>query len=71
MLELIGIVDFGSTTTVDLDIVPQIQISLNRRQHISMNVGVWIPATRNDTRATRVGAYLLWDWFDGGFFEGW
>jgi len=71
MLELIGIVDFGSTTEVNLDIVPQIQVSLNKRQHISMNVGVWIPATRNDTRATRVGAYLLWDWFDGGLFEGW
>jgi hypothetical protein len=71
MLEVIGIIDFGSTTKVNLDIVPQIQISLNRRQHLSMNVGVWIPATRNDTRATRVGAYLLWDWFDGGLFEGW
>jgi mono/diheme cytochrome c family protein len=71
MVELITVIDFGSTTEVNLDVVPQIQVPLNRRQHISMNVGVWIPATRNDTRATRVGAYLLWDWFDGGFFEGW
>jgi hypothetical protein len=71
MVEVIGIIDFGSTTKVDLDIVPQIQIPLNKRQHVMMNVGVWIPATRNDERATRVGAYLLWDWFDGGLFEGW
>jgi hypothetical protein len=71
MVEVIGIVDIGSSTEVDLDIVPQIQFPLNRRQHVRMNVGVWIPATRNDKRATRVGAYILWDWFDGGFFEGW
>jgi mono/diheme cytochrome c family protein len=71
MVEVIGVIDFGSSTEANLDIVPQIQIPLNRRQHVRMNVGVWIPATRHDTRATRVGAYLLWDWFDGGFFEGW
>jgi hypothetical protein len=71
MLEVIGVIDLGSSTEANLDIVPQIQIPLNRRQHVRMNIGVWIPATRNDTRATRVGAYLLWDWFDGGFFEGW
>jgi hypothetical protein len=71
MVEVIGTLDFGSTTELDLDIVPQIQIPLNRRQHVRMNLGVWIPVTRHDERATRVGAYLLWDWFDGGFFEGW
>jgi len=71
MLEVIGVIDLGSSTEANLDIVPQIQIPLNQRQHVRMNIGVWIPATRNDTRATRVGAYLLWDWFDGGFFEGW
>jgi hypothetical protein len=71
MVEVIGIIDLGGTTEVNLDIVPQIQVPLNRRQHVRLNVGVWIPATRNDKRATRVGAYLLWDWFDGGLFEGW
>jgi hypothetical protein len=71
MLEVIGVFDLGRGGESNLDIVPQIQIPLNRRQHVRMNVGVWIPATRNDERATRVGAYLLWDWFDGGFFEGW
>jgi hypothetical protein len=71
MVEVIGIIDLGGTTEVNLDIVPQIQIPLNRRQHVRLNVGVWIPATRNDERPTRVGAYLLWDWFDGGLFEGW
>jgi hypothetical protein len=27
--------------------------------------------TARDTRSTRLLVYLLWDWFDGGFFEGW
>jgi hypothetical protein len=71
MVEVIGAFDVGSTPETNWDIVPQIQIPLNRRQHVRMNLGVWIPLTRNDERATRVGAYLLWDWFDGGLFEGW
>ena len=71
MVEVVGVADLGGTTELNRDIVPQIQTPLHRRQHVRMNVGVWIPATRNDERATRVGAYLLWDWFDGGLFEGW
>jgi mono/diheme cytochrome c family protein len=71
MVEVIGVFALGKNSESNLDIVPQIQIPLNRRQHVRLNLGVWIPATRNDERATRVGAYLLWDWFDGGFFEGW
>jgi hypothetical protein len=71
MVEVILKQKLSGSARLDVDIVPQIQIPLNRRQHVRMNVGVSIPATRNDTRATRVGAYLLWDWFDGGFFAGW
>jgi mono/diheme cytochrome c family protein len=71
MVEVIGVFALGRNSEENLDIVPQIQIPLNRRQHVRLNVGVWIPATRNDSRPTRVGAYLLWDWFDGGLFEGW
>jgi mono/diheme cytochrome c family protein len=71
MVEVIGVLDLGSTVETNWDIVPQIQIPLNRRQHVRVNLGVWIPVTRHDERATRVGTYLLWDWFDGGFFEGW
>jgi len=71
MVEVIGVLDLGSTVETNWDIVPQIQIPLNRRQHVRLNLGAQIPLTRWDERPTRVGAYLLWDWFDGGFFEGW
>ena len=71
ILELIGAWKFGDESETNWDIVPQIQIPLNRRQHVRVDLGVRIPLTRTDERPTRVGAYLLWDWFDGGLFDGW
>lgn len=61
----------GSETRIDL--VPQIQVSLNRRQHVLANVGVLIPAGREaaERPPPRLLAYILLDWFDGGFLEGW
>ncbi|MGD2044863.1 MAG: c-type cytochrome [Gemmatimonadota bacterium] len=56
---------------VAVDVVPQMQISLNRRQHALASVGLLIPATETSGRSMRLMAYLLLDWFDGGFFEGW
>jgi mono/diheme cytochrome c family protein len=52
-------------------VVPQFQVTLNRRQHIRANVGVSIPANNREGRSTQVIFYLLWDWFDGGLLEGW
>ena len=53
------------------DAVPQMQVSLNTRQHILFNVGVRIPVTEKQGRKPTLAFYLLWDWFDGGFFDGW
>jgi len=69
MVELIAVWSLDGGSTFDLDVAPQVQIPLSRRQHVRLNVGARIPITRE--RDTRVGAYLLWDWYDGGFFEGW
>jgi hypothetical protein len=54
-----------------LDVVPQLQVSLNTRQHVLASVGLLIPTTETSGRSVRLLAYLLLDWFDGGFFEGW
>jgi hypothetical protein len=59
----------GASTAVD--VVPQLQVSLNTRQHVLASVGVLLPATETTGRSARLLAYLLLDWFDGGFFEGW
>jgi hypothetical protein len=57
--------------TVHWDVVPQMQVSLSRRQHILINVGARIPVNERAGRSTQVIAYFLWDWFDGGLLDGW
>jgi mono/diheme cytochrome c family protein len=71
MVELAGAREFTSGESTHWDVVPQVQISLSRRQHILVNVGVQIPVNEREGRPTRILTYLLWDWFDGGLFEGW
>lgn len=53
------------------DIAPQLQVSLSTRQHVRLGLGARIPLTQTDTRGTQYTVYLLWDWFDGWFLEGW
>jgi mono/diheme cytochrome c family protein len=53
------------------DLVPQMQVTLNKRQHIMANVGVRVPLNKRDERDAQVLFYVLWDWFDGTLFEGW
>jgi len=53
------------------DVVPQVQVTLSKIQHVRVAAGVRIPVTQRDERHTQVLTYLLWDWFDGGFFEFW
>ncbi len=53
------------------DVAPQLQIALNTRQHVLANVGVLVPVTAREGRHARLVAYVLLDWFDGGFWEGW
>jgi mono/diheme cytochrome c family protein len=57
--------------TAEWDVVPQMQISLSKLQHILMSVGVRVPLNERDERKPAVMAYFLWDWFDGGLFQFW
>ena len=63
--------DLGEGAPTRLDLIPQLQLSLNTRQHVLANVGLLIPTTHTSGRSVRLLAYVLLDWFDGGFFEGW
>lgn len=63
--ELIG----GADTNVDL--VPELQVALSTRQHVLFNVGLRVPVTNSSERTTELALYVLWDWFDGGLFDGW
>lgn len=53
------------------ELVPQLQVTLNKRQHIMANVAVRIPVTDTDNTFPRLLVYFLWDWFDGGLTDGW
>ena len=53
------------------DVVPQVQVSLSKIQHVSVAGGVRIPLSQREERHPQALIYLLWDWFDGGFFEFW
>jgi hypothetical protein len=71
MVELLGARELVSGETTHWDLVPQMQVTLSRRQHIMMNAGVRFPLNDREGRDTRFMVYLLWDRFDGGLFEGW
>lgn len=71
MVEVQGKRELESGGEWGWDLVPQLQVTLNTRQHVMVNLGVLLPLTDADMRRTRLHFYILWDWFDGGFFEGW
>ena len=71
MLEILGARPLASGAVIDWDVVPQMQVTLNARQHIRVNGGIRVPITDRPNRSSTMIVYLLWDWFDGGFFTGW
>jgi mono/diheme cytochrome c family protein len=71
MVEVLGKSDLEEDATVHWDIAPQLQISLSTRQHMLLNLATRIPLEPGNDRPVEVFVYLLWDWFDGGFLEGW
>jgi hypothetical protein len=71
MIEVVSERAFVDGAGADIDVVPQFQVTLNRRQHVRVNVGLQVPATNTAGRSKQFVFYLLWDWFDGGLLEGW
>jgi mono/diheme cytochrome c family protein len=53
------------------DVVPQVQVSLSKLQHILLSVGVRVPLNERQERKPQFLTYFLWDWFDGGLFQFW
>ncbi len=71
MVEVVAARGLKSGETTHWDLVPQVQVTLNTRQHIMLNVGLRTPLNDRTGRQTRLMVYLLWDWFDGGLRDGW
>ncbi len=71
-VELTATVPFepGAREAARWTVLPQLNLGLSRRGHVRAAVGVELPL--NDrTYDFRVHTYLLWDFADGMFWEGW
>ena len=71
MVEVLGSRALEDGATTHWDLAPQLHVTLNTRQHVQGNIAVRIPLNDTEHRDTRVAVFVLWDWFDGGLFEGW
>ena len=71
MTEFLASRDFRDGASTNWDVVPQMQITISRRQHIRVNAGYRTPINNRDNRTPQVMFYVLWDWADGKFWEGW
>ncbi len=71
MVEFLANRDLVDGAKTDWDVMPEMQVTLSRRQHIRVDVGVREPFTDTAGRTPTVNFYVLWDWADGKFWEGW
>jgi hypothetical protein len=71
MLEILAARPFADGATIEWDVLPGVQATLSTRQHVRLAGGVRLPVTDADQRKKSVVVYLLWDWYEGGFFKGW
>jgi hypothetical protein len=71
MIEILAARDLAEGESINWDLAPQVQVTLNTRQHVMLNAGVRFPLTDSEFRSARFVMYVLWEWFDGGLFDGW
>lgn len=71
MVEFVADRDLLTAARTDWDVVPQMQVTISRRQHVRGNLGFRQPFTNTAGRPNQVVFYLLWDWGDGKLTEGW
>jgi hypothetical protein len=70
MIELLGTHELAFAEPVFWDLLPELQVALSRRQHISVSGGVRVPLNLR-SRSPAVMMSFLWDWYHGGLFSGW
>jgi hypothetical protein len=71
IVELLGAKELEEGSGTEIDLLPQMQVSLSTRQHVLVSGGMRIPVTERESRHASALVYLLWDWFDGSIFSGW
>ena len=71
MVEFLRTRDLTNEAKTDFDVLPEMQVTLSRRQHVRAALGVRAPVTNTADRTPQVVFYVLWDWADGKLWEGW
>lgn len=71
MTEFVAKRDFMTGSGTDWDVLPEMQVTVSRRQHIRAAAGYRKPITNVSGRSGQVQFYILWDWAEGHFWEGW
>lgn len=61
----------GRKDAVQYSILPQARIGLNKRGNIALNVGAELPLNDTGRYDWRSYVYFIWDFADGGLFDGW
>ena len=56
---------------VQISVTPQARIGLSRRGHVAVNLGAELPLNDTGRFDWRGYAFLIWDFADGPFYEGW
>ena len=71
MMEFLAARDLVDHAKTDWDVLPQMQVTISKRQHIRADLGVRVPVNNTSGRPVQLMFYLLWDWQDGRLNEGW
>ena len=71
MVEFLATRDLEDGAKTDWDVMPEMQVTLSRRQHIRADLGYRAPFTDTAGRNAQVYFYVLWDWQDGKLWKGW
>jgi mono/diheme cytochrome c family protein len=70
MIEVLGLRELVFDERNRWDIVPELQVTLSKRRHITASGGVRFPLNLR-SRPTTVIVSGLWSWSQGGVFSGW
>ena len=71
MVELLAARSFQPGASTNWDVLPEMQVTVSRRQHVRMGFGVREPFTNTNGRTPQVLFYMLWDRADGKLWQGW
>ncbi len=71
MVEFLADRDLVRHAKTNWDVLPQMQVTLSKRQHVRCDLGVRVPVNNAAGRPVQLMFYVLWDWQDGRLSEGW